>query len=57
MSIRKILTKELLIFLDQQDLKDLTKEEVDFIAKNIAVVVIKVVPVKKQVKLKLVKTG
>ena len=57
MTIKKILIKELLVFLDQVELKDLTKEEIEFLARCLSGIVVKVVPAKKETRLKIVKTG
>jgi hypothetical protein len=55
--VKKALIKELLIYLDEKPLKDMSKKDIDNMIENIGKIVVKTVPSKKEIKLKLIKTG
>jgi hypothetical protein len=55
--IKKALIKELLIYLDEKSLKNMSKKDIDNMIENIGKIVVKTVPSKKENKLKLIKTG
>lgn len=57
MTIKRALIKELLIYLDEKCLKDMSKKDIDNMIESIGKIVVKTVPSKKEVKLKLIKTG
>lgn len=57
MGVKKALIKELLIYLDEKPLKDMSKKDIDNMIENIGKIVVKTVPSKKEIKLKLIKTG
>jgi hypothetical protein len=56
-TIKRALIKELLIYLDEKCLKDMSKKDIDNMIESIGKIVVKTVPSKKEVKLKLIKTG